>query len=400
MASEGPNSPVTVANDSSAGTAAWTNPGNATANDGSNAEFNGSTDFTQYLKATDFGFAIPAGATIDGILVEYEALTSIFGSTAGRDWRVRIVKGGAVGTTDKAVAASWPTTATYLSRGGSTDLWGETWAVDDVNASGFGVVIAAQDDQFPGLESSFQVYVDHVRITVYYTEGGVSTSPTAVSATASVVAPALSLSFAPAAVSAPATVVAQVASVAPAPDPVALVSAVATPAQALGAAPTPVTLTISIVAPALTLTIAPNAVQSTISVTTTATGLSLAIDAISIAAAINTPDTEIDLSQSAITISTAVPAVTTGSSSNVSPSPVIVSATVVTTATLLSLAVSLIVVTATVISPTTSLIGTTIVLVFDQADIPYLQVDTADIPYLQTESMNIPYLQVDFPLLP
>lgn len=105
MTTSGPNSAGTGANDASVGTKAWTST-SITASDNSYATIGSSmttNQTTQYLKCTNFNFAIPAGATINGITAEAElAEQDGFGSTT--DIAVRIVKGGAIGSTDKSRA--------------------------------------------------------------------------------------------------------------------------------------------------------------------------------------------------------------------------------------------------------------------------------------------------------
>ena len=75
MASEGPNDPGTITN-VAYGTQAWANPSNAGSSNDSYATrtLSGVSD---YLRATNFGFAIPSGATIDGILVEVEKRAAV-----------------------------------------------------------------------------------------------------------------------------------------------------------------------------------------------------------------------------------------------------------------------------------------------------------------------------------
>lgn len=168
MASSGPNSPGTLASEAhGTSTVAWTSPGNAAAQDDVYASANvTAADVTEYLKATGFGFAIPAGANVDGIQVEVERYASASPNGA-EDELVHIVKGGTVQTAaNRATATDWPAgadTDTYASSGGPTDLWGVAWDASDINAAGFGAAIAAV-----GL-ASVQVEIDHVRITVYYT---------------------------------------------------------------------------------------------------------------------------------------------------------------------------------------------------------------------------------------
>lgn len=122
---------------------------------------------SHYLRATTFGFTIPGGATIDGIKVEFEKKSSEYPDMW--DESVKIVKAGSEQGTQKATSADWPLTDTYISYGGASDKWGLTWTPAQINASNFGVSIAAV---YYGYEESSRAYVDHVRITVYYTVTG------------------------------------------------------------------------------------------------------------------------------------------------------------------------------------------------------------------------------------
>jgi hypothetical protein len=157
----GPNSSGTLASDSTVGDTPWTNPSNAGASDNVYATNSTEGGTPQYLKATNFGFSIPTGATINGILVEVEgkSLTTI-------TINLRIVKGGTIGSTNKT--SSLTTTEQYRSVPATdfeTDLWGETWTIDDINASTFGMVLAG-----PFRAGNYLDSVDHIRITVYYTD--------------------------------------------------------------------------------------------------------------------------------------------------------------------------------------------------------------------------------------
>lgn len=168
MSSSGPNSPGTSADDSSIGGALsiWSNPNNSQASDNSYATCI-LTGGTHYLKNTNFGFSIPSGATIDGIVVEIERHDNSGGLGTTKDNAVRIVKGGTIGSTDKSTGTDWAATDpnTYVSYGGVSDLWGETWTDSDINSSGFGTALSAQQGSGgPGGASC-----DHVRVTVHYT---------------------------------------------------------------------------------------------------------------------------------------------------------------------------------------------------------------------------------------
>ena len=85
---QGPNSPASVANDASFGTVAWTLPGNAAVSDNMYAAVTPLGNPSQYLRASGFGFAIPAGAVIDGIVVDVERVSAA-GASPSSCWRIR-----------------------------------------------------------------------------------------------------------------------------------------------------------------------------------------------------------------------------------------------------------------------------------------------------------------------
>lgn len=167
--SEGPNNPGTMADDATVGTIAWANPDNAkTSNNNYATAFLFPTNHSHYLKATNFGFAISGGATIDGIIVEIERFgngTDIF------DEVVSLVVGGAVGGDNKKNAVAWAAADpdTYVSYGANNDVWSCALTPTNVNAADFGMVLQVEN-KHPF--SSFTASVDHIRITVYYTTAG------------------------------------------------------------------------------------------------------------------------------------------------------------------------------------------------------------------------------------
>lgn len=158
-------SPTTgIMNDTSIGTVSWTNLNNVTTSNNvysvAGLFANGSANGSYYLKCRDFAFAIPTGATIDGIKVEVQKFDTLIYDNA-----VRIMKGDVIGSTDKSSPDPWPASSTYISYGGENDLWGESWSPSDINSSGFGFAISAKTESAPE-----DAYIDHIRITVYYTE--------------------------------------------------------------------------------------------------------------------------------------------------------------------------------------------------------------------------------------
>jgi len=160
--SEGPNSAANAENDSSNGGAiAWKDPRNVFVDDTSYAEaqtFGAATSY--YLNITNYSFSIPAGAEIDGIEVEVLVRAATGGGMF--DDEVKIIKGGVLGTADRANSTGWTAIFTYLMHGSTEDLWGETWTPDDINADDFGFAISMT------VGGIALANIDHARVTVYY----------------------------------------------------------------------------------------------------------------------------------------------------------------------------------------------------------------------------------------
>lgn len=171
MASQGPNSPATGTS-VTLGATAWTNPGNVVSSNNANATCTIGLGATDSLRATDYGFTIPSGATIDGVIVEIERN----GQTPNwKDISVNLIKGGVVsGSNYGATGTVWPGADAYATYGGAADLWGLTLSDTDVNATDFGVALQARCQNFKPSTGS----VDHMRITIHYTAAsGPATNP-------------------------------------------------------------------------------------------------------------------------------------------------------------------------------------------------------------------------------
>lgn len=178
MASDGPNAPGTTGDDATVGTVTWSSTSNIAASDDTYAQASlGSARLTShYLTATSFGLAVPVGATVDGIVVDIERKRA---GGSIRDAYLRIIKGGSIGSTDRAnTGETWPSSDASASYGGTTDLWGESWTAADINAATFGVALAVTNATIVAVAN-----VDLITVTVYYTESG-GTNVTAVCATA------------------------------------------------------------------------------------------------------------------------------------------------------------------------------------------------------------------------
>jgi hypothetical protein len=126
---------------------------------------------TEYLKATNFGFSIPASATICGIGVSVEKSATgignvLFLESYVTDNSVRLVKNNVVTGNNKATSTHWGTTDVTASYGGNGDSWGVTLLPADINNSNFGVAFSADVHGLVALIPSARV--DHINITVYY----------------------------------------------------------------------------------------------------------------------------------------------------------------------------------------------------------------------------------------
>lgn len=165
--SQGAKFPSTAANDATVGTVDWASISNIEADDGVVASISGlsSGGASHYAVATNFGFSIPAGATINGIQVTVKKARNSSGTVV--DNSVKLVKGGVISGNDKAdTSTNWSATLTNTTYGSASDLWGLSFTAADINASNFGVA-------FSGTESvagpNPQQKIDAISITVTYT---------------------------------------------------------------------------------------------------------------------------------------------------------------------------------------------------------------------------------------
>lgn len=163
----GPNPPGTMVDDTTVGTRTWASVNNAKVSDNLFSTVNMTLNSTShYLKATNFGFAIPSTATIVGILVSIQDRRSANGGGGVKENAIKIVKSdGTFGTQNKSTGATLPFPKSSTSYGSKTDLWNETWAASDINNSLFGVGISVIE---PGINGTSVTGVDFISITVYY----------------------------------------------------------------------------------------------------------------------------------------------------------------------------------------------------------------------------------------
>jgi len=169
------NSPGTMADDATIGILTWSNVDNAKVSDNT------------YATAT----------------MSYRGEVS--------EHNIMIVKSdGTIGTTNQTYGSEFSSVEGYYSYGSSFDLWGETWSYTDINDADFGMVFSFEDtwlakishylkatnfgfsipsgSTIDGIMAEVEISyfsdgpfgaadyfgVDHIRITVYYTEIGSS----------------------------------------------------------------------------------------------------------------------------------------------------------------------------------------------------------------------------------
>jgi hypothetical protein len=152
------------ADDASIGTVAWNNPNNI-AVAGQSASTASVSGTTHYLDATNFGFDIPTGATINGVVATILKATN---NSATFDNSVKLVRAGAPSGADHLSAVKWQqgglTPTTY---GDPDDLWGLALTASDVNAANFGVALSAKNS----LPATASVGA-FVQLQIYYTTTG------------------------------------------------------------------------------------------------------------------------------------------------------------------------------------------------------------------------------------
>ena len=174
--------PKTVTDDASIGTTAWTNLSNASEQDAGYATNPGTTSTvtSHYLVLTGCGLAIPAGSSITGVRVDflrYEYNPSSI-TVHPADVAVRLVKGGAIQSTNQSAVGWNPATPRWDTYGSNSNLWGATLTSGDVNSSGFGVAIATTIPWSVALGDNSFPEIDSTHITVYYNLNSTPAAPT------------------------------------------------------------------------------------------------------------------------------------------------------------------------------------------------------------------------------
>lgn len=149
---------------------AWTNPGNITADDASDATCGtiakgGST--TDWLVADQFGLSVPAGNYINGIEIQVDIGGTNFDASGGQFASVN------VGTDDSTLGSaesgpSFSTTDSLQTMGGASNTFGLSLDISDVNSSDFQVRFYIVNNSASANNATFNV--DAVWIKVHYSD--------------------------------------------------------------------------------------------------------------------------------------------------------------------------------------------------------------------------------------
>lgn len=148
------------------GSKTWDNPSYIqieSLDNNASIDFGGTETITHYLKATNFGFTIPDNGIITGI----EVAVTLFNdkgyiSHYAKDSSIKIIKNGVISTTNLGNNTDQLTTPiNNVIYGSNSNLWGESFTPDDINASNFGVALS-----YTGYGSIINIY--YVKIKVYY----------------------------------------------------------------------------------------------------------------------------------------------------------------------------------------------------------------------------------------
>ena len=145
----------------------WDSEGDAATSNNDYAEVSLDDNWqSEYLRGTGFGFSIPAGSTIYGIIVGVERKATESGKID--DYRVRAVKNSVIGsdTNHDTDFSDWGSSDATVSYGTNTDLWGDSWSVSDVNDPDFGVAFSAEKGTSSG--GALTAKVDKLNMTVCY----------------------------------------------------------------------------------------------------------------------------------------------------------------------------------------------------------------------------------------
>ncbi len=144
---------------------AWTNPGNIVSDNATDATCNATG--SDYLVARNFGFTIPAGATISGVLVRVEASEHSTGTEpllAQLQDDAAALVGSSKSTSNEGSISG--TTKSVYTYGSTSDVWGATLTSTIVNDPDFGVRL--------WFTTAHDIRIDYVTVAIEYVAGAIA----------------------------------------------------------------------------------------------------------------------------------------------------------------------------------------------------------------------------------
>jgi len=140
---------------------AWTNPSLALASDNTYATTSSDAAEGVSQSFADFGFTVPDGNTIEGIIVKVDAKAIGAGGTIdiALSW-----DGGETHTTVKTISNLTSSDVVYVL-GGLSDKWGRAWIPGNFSNANFRVRVT-------GITASNTLYLDGLEVQVYAIAGG------------------------------------------------------------------------------------------------------------------------------------------------------------------------------------------------------------------------------------
>lgn len=132
---------------------------------------------TNYLENRGFGLSLPAGANVTGIEMCYKRASEQSGlaDTRVHDENIQLIKpNGSYSLDNKSQGTQWSenqlTELGWVCYGGPGDTWGESWTSTDIANPYFGTVISASLTADRNGSGKITLYIDAVKVKVYYDE--------------------------------------------------------------------------------------------------------------------------------------------------------------------------------------------------------------------------------------
>jgi len=124
---------------------------------------------SNWLEAKSFGFTIPTGAIIQGIMVGIERKASAPNSINDNAVHLMYFESPIAGP--RYSSFSWPTDDNVFQKyGGPDDLWGYSfWSPSMINHPDFGVKFAAMNNLLNSTNATATAYVDAITLEIWYT---------------------------------------------------------------------------------------------------------------------------------------------------------------------------------------------------------------------------------------